>query len=105
MGTEENKRQKAILDYLRLSRGIFCWRQNNHATFDGKTWRRHTGMPGIPDIVGIMDDGRFLGIEVKSMKGVQSKAQKVFQSECDKRTAVYILARNVDDVMKALADE
>ena len=57
---------------------------------------------GMPDIVGVLPNGLFLGIEVKTATGRQSDAQKAFQSAVEDNGGVYILARSVDDVRTQL---
>ena len=53
----------------------------------------------MPDVLGILPDGRFLGIEVKSKNGKQSYYQRAFQDKCDRLGALYILAYSLDDVI------
>ena len=100
MSEYENHLTGSILQYLRL-KGIFCWRQNNHPVFDPKTkrYRSMNGIKGVPDILGVLPDGRALGIEVKSPKGKQSPDQIVFAEEYKERGAVYLVARQIDDVI------
>jgi len=64
---------------------------------------RGSGMPaGWPDLVVLLPDGRFFGIEVKAEKGRQSKAQKLMQQQFEDLGHTYILARSVDDVIDAM---
>ena len=100
--TEESKRVKAILDYLQYRR-VFAWRQNNIAVPSVDGFRSFVGMRGLPDIIGVLPGGVFLGIEVKSKTGRQSKHQKEFQKNLERLGGVYILARCVDDVEKGLS--
>lgn len=60
------------------------------------------GIPGQPDIFAIIQ-GRFVGIEVKTVVGKQSKDQKNWQRNCERAGGLYILARSVDDVRAALS--
>lgn len=55
-------------------------------------------MRGTADILGLLDDGTFLAVEVKSEKGRLSPEQKVFLSEVKLRGALAIVARSVEDV-------
>lgn len=57
------------------------------------------GLKGSPDIIGILDSGQWLGIEVKTGKAVQSTNQKDFQKMVVKYKGLYILARCVDDAV------
>lgn len=102
MAQAENVIQNAILEYLSI-RGIFCWRNNNQPTYDAKTKRYRAkskySLNGIPDILGILPDGRFLGIEVKTQTGRVSDAQKVFIATGLKNNALVFVARSVGDVI------
>jgi hypothetical protein len=85
------------LSYLRV-RGVFCYRNNTGAARAGNRFVSF-GFPGSPDIIGILGDGRFLGVECKSATGRQSEAQKEFERKATERGAVYIVARSVDDLI------
>jgi hypothetical protein len=62
------------------------------------------GVPGTPDICGVLaPQGRWLGIEVKSAEGRQRRDQQRFQRVITRFGGVYILARSVEDVDRALA--
>lgn len=57
------------------------------------------GLPGLPDIVGIMlPNGRAVGIEVKTATGRQRDTQVSFQKVFERFGGLYILARSTDDV-------
>jgi hypothetical protein len=99
MPNSESYIQKNILAYLSL-RNIWAWRSNNLAV----PGRRFIGEPGLPDIVGMLPGGRFLGIEVKTKTGKQSDDQKAFQARCEKEGGLYILARSLDDVMEVIGN-
>jgi len=60
------------------------------------------GLPGIPDIDGILADGRRLGVEVKWGKDRQSEEQAVCQRVYEERGAVYIIARAVEQCLDEL---
>ena len=59
-------------------------------------------MNGIPDII-IIKDGRFVGLEVKTKIGVQSKSQTEFQVLCELQNGLYFVVRSIDDTIHALA--
>jgi 5-methylcytosine-specific restriction endonuclease McrA len=63
---------------------------------DGHFYR--FGAPGSPDIICVVD-GRYVGIEVKALKGRQSDHQKEFQKNLE-AAGKYILAFDLDDVIK-----
>lgn len=96
---KESEIQSAICDYLAL-KGYFFWRCNNGGMFrDG----RHFALPkyarrGVPDII-LIQDGKFIGIEVKRATGYLSPDQKEFERECKEHGAVYFVARSIDDLV------
>lgn len=93
---------RKCLQYL-IIRGIFAWRQNTGAAKIGGRYVRF-GIKGQPDILGIMPDGRFLGIECKRPSGgKQSESQKWFQSQILANNGVYLLVRSVAGLQKGLA--
>lgn len=57
------------------------------------------GIPGLPDIDGILPDGRRLGVEVKWGKDRQSEEQAVCQEVFTKRGAVYVIARELEEAV------
>lgn len=69
---------KTCLALLR-AHGVFAWR-NNSGQFVGehKGKRRcvRFGLPGSPDILGVLPCGRFLGLEVKR-RGQRPRAEQV----------------------------
>lgn len=99
----EKELQNEILHYLHSS-DIFAWRQNTGAFRADKRFIR-MGFPGISDIIGILPDGRFLAIEVKSPKGKLTEYQKVFLSEIKANGGVAIIARSLHDVISTLKTE
>ncbi|WP_287602702.1 VRR-NUC domain-containing protein [Thiothrix sp.] len=103
----EHDIQKAILDYLaRCSRVAFAHRQNTGQTKyeDGHGETRYVryGWVGCSDIIGMLTDGRFLAIEVKSRTGRLSEEQAAFLDCVNAGGGVGIVARSVDDVIKGL---
>jgi hypothetical protein len=86
---------KNCLTYLRLKNHM-AWRNNT-----GRRGRISFGLRGSPDIIGIMPDGRFLGVECKVEGGTQSPEQADFQRHATERNALYIVARSLDDIIAA----
>ena len=54
--------------------------------------------PGLPDMQAVKD-GRTIYIEIKRPGGRQSAKQKKFQQELEAAGGIYIIAREVDDLM------
>lgn len=67
----------------------------------GAFWSAVTGgaysKPGDPDLIACFR-GRYIAIEAKTPRGVQSPIQKRRQREIMEAGGVYILARSVEDV-------
>jgi hypothetical protein len=83
---------------------IFMWRANTGAA-RSKNRKRFVrfNTDGTADFIGCLaPDGRFFAIECKSLNGVQSSDQIVFQGAMEQRGGLYILARCVEDVRRAL---
>jgi len=100
--------QKQILNFL-SAYGIFVFRVNTTGVFDPsrKVFRRLGGynLKGVADILGILPNGKFLAVEVKTEKGKQSVFQKNFQEQIEKNNGIYILARSIDDVRHLVNQE
>lgn len=121
----EKEIQLSIIKWLKSKR-IFCYRQNNQGRLrrvDAESWKMlGSETPGIPDIGGVLPDGRALYIEVKSAKwrppseeaierayrkamhnGKKDpyetyKHQREFQRRARESGAIVILARSLADV-------
>ena len=85
-------------------KGIFAWRNNTggYKTEDGSYIRY--GLKGSPDIIGILPDGRFLGVECKSGKNDIKGSQIDFKNKIESMNGVYVVAWSTDDLDKALRD-
>jgi hypothetical protein len=97
----EQKIQQQILLALG-ARADLCrlWRINagSALSFDGK--RALKGAPpGHSDLCGILVDGRWLGIEVKSAKGKQTKQQPRFETMVKRFGGVYLLVHSVEEAI------
>ena len=98
----EKETQQSILDYLHL-KGHFVWRNNTGAFKTERGGFYRIGMPGSPDILGVKkDDGKFIGIEVKSKGNKLTVLQKSFLDEINKRGGIGMVAYDLDTVMKIL---
>jgi len=82
--------------------GLFVWR-NNTGTLWANGQPVSFGTPGSPDILGILPDGRFFGVECKSITGKQSAKQKKFEQRVRDNNGVYILARCVAGLDEVIA--
>lgn len=91
--------QSQILEYLK-AQGIKCWPSDTNRRKPRKGHSKK--VVGVPDIVGYLPSGLFLGIEVKLPKGKSSPEQKTFITNANKANCVCFVARSVEDVKKAL---
>lgn len=98
---------KAILDYL-AARKILAWRQNCGAipaTYKGRQRFIRYGQPGQADICGILrPSGRYLAIEVKSVKGKVSDLQALHLDLVRSQGGVAGVCRSVEDVVELLRE-
>ena len=97
--------QDQIINYLKI-RNIFVWQNKTQGTFDPvKKIFRKPGkwhLNGVADILGVLPDGIFLAIEVKTKTGRLSPHQKQFIEKVRKENGIAFVARCVDDVSKNL---
>lgn len=117
MLAENTSREKYIQNEILRTFGtnpkIRLWRANVGAsTFLGPNGKQRVqfGVPGQADLTGIIPHpetghGVRLEIEVKSAVGRQRPEQANYQKMIEKFGGVYILARSVEDVFKALTEK
>lgn len=85
----------------------FFWKNASGGFFDGNTFRKHTSpfaINGTSDILGILQGGRFVALEVKD-KGKASKAQLVFIKKVKELGGVGGVVRSVCQVQEVLQKE
>ena len=99
----EKKTQKEILKYL-TEKGILHYRQNSGAIRTRGHFYKFCSINGISDIVCVYK-GRYIGIEVKDVKGKQNKDQLIFEENLKKAGGIYVLARELKDVKKIFENE
>lgn len=82
----------------------FFWKNTSGGFFDGKSFRRHASpyaIRGTSDILGILNGGRFVALEVKDKSGI-TEEQAVFIRKVVELGGVGACVRSLDDVRKAL---
>lgn len=80
----------------------WLWRNNVGAVRIGQRFVRF-GLKGSADLQGVLaPSGRAVFIEVKAARGKQSPEQVAFERMVTARGAIYVLAKSVDDVRRAL---
>jgi hypothetical protein len=111
-GTPEADLQRAVVTALRfaLPKGAIIHHCANEVTEAGPRGAKRqailTGMgihPGFADLM-ILCEGRVLFLELKSVKGRLSPAQKAFRDAMTAQGFGWALARSLDDALGALAD-
>lgn len=106
--TDENLIKRAICYWLKKNRpDIFFWVNDTLGIFDKKinAYRKNTDpfrIKGPSDILGILSDGRFLAVEVKTDKGRVSEDQAFFIAEVKRRGGIAFVARSIEDVQEGL---
>lgn len=104
--TRESDLKRAIRDYLTI-RGYQVYPVYNGAVYDPKIKRYRKGgtRPGVPDLYAIRPNICSIWIEVKSPGAKQRTEQIEFEQRIKGIPyCQYILARNLDDVIKALPE-
>ncbi len=96
----EHEIQSTILDRLKYLPKAFFWRENSGlmtAEYKGvkRMWR--AGIPGIADIMGILD-GYMVAIEVKRPGKKQSPDQLAFQRRLEACGGVYVVCSDATKI-------
>ena len=97
----ERQVQHAILREFGTRSDMRLWRANAGAARIGRRFIQF-GIPGQADLTGILTGGRRLEIEVKSATGRQAPDQRAFQALVERFGGLYVLARSVEDVRRAI---
>lgn len=98
--------QAQILSFLQFI-GVFAWRNQSTGVYDPsrKVFRRPMSkhqIKGVSDILGILPNGQFLAIEVKSATGYASPDQKAFIERIEANGGVSMIARSMVEVEQML---
>jgi hypothetical protein len=106
MGTQHNAIVNGIIlelgrkypNYLRV------WPNNTGALRDEHGRLVRFGLVGSADIFGVVKNGPFFAIEVKSGRDQQREAQKNFQTMIEAMGHVYVLARSIEEGVAILEE-
>jgi len=101
----ESSIEHLILNYLATSGAGFFWKNVTGGYFDGQRFRKQASpfaINGVSDIIGILKDGRFVALEVKTAKGRTSQAQDAFLSKARSLHAVCGVVRSPEDAFRVL---
>lgn len=90
--------------------GVFFWYNSSTGIFDPKSRRfRRNSSPfaikGTGDILGLLDNGTFISIEVKSAKGKPSEHQISFANKVREMGGIAIVAYSSMDFVKKFREE
>ncbi len=102
LANKESDVVKSCLQVLAM-KGIFAWRNNTGAVismYKGKKRFIKYGCKGSPDIIGIMPNGKFIGVECKKVGGKQSDDQRDFQSKVG--NGIYIVVESGSELLNYL---
>lgn len=95
----------ALVEVLKALRGstavAWCERMNSGAVRMGSRFVRF-GFRGCPDVLGQMEDGRMLAVEVKAAKGKLSPEQAAVLERVRTAGGVAFVARDLRDVRREL---
>lgn len=100
-GGNQRKEHDELVDKILVklsAMGIFCWPHPTGGAFRGKAFLKF-GLKGSSDIVAIMRNGMFWGIEVKTGDAEQEPDQKRFEGAVRRVNGHYTVARSVNDVI------
>jgi len=103
-GDRESAVVRQCLQWLHRRGALACRTNSGVLHLANGNWM-HTGVPGWPDITGLLPGGRFIGVECKARRGGrQSPDQARMEREIRGRNGIYVLARGVEDVEKGISD-
>jgi len=103
---KETQIQSIIIDYLSYLENqgkLFFQRTNNTAIYQENRYRRLAKgqKKGFPDII-LCYKGYFVGLEVKTDKGIQSIEQKELEETIKRNYGYYFIVRSLEDVKEVL---
>lgn len=102
MASTEKETQKSVMEYLKWKK-VFHFRVNSGAVvgeYKGNRRFFKFSTPGCPDIIAVIK-GKFVGLEIKDVKGKLNANQEAFKSELEKAGGKYLTVKSLDDVIKA----
>ncbi len=103
--TNDSKEAAALVEVLKALKAhpavSWCERMNTGAARIGARFVRF-GFKGCPDVLGQLNDGRLLGVEVKSPTGRLRPEQAFFLERIRCAGGVAFMARDCRDVMREL---
>lgn len=102
-GNKESKLQKLILDWLFVNR-YYAWRNYVGAVIRLEGAFSPNPAKGMPDIMGLMKNGRLFAIEVKKGQTSLTPTQKQRIIDLNAHGALAFVARDLETVIRTLKD-
>lgn len=105
--TPEGKVKASIKDYLNKLKAdgvLYWWSFQAVGAYNKNGDFYRSSIPGVSDIVGVINNGPFFAIEVKAGKNTTSAAQELFLFNIERLGHIAIVARSVEDVKKVLLE-
>ena len=103
--TNDSKEAAALVEVLKALNAhpavVWCERMNTGAARIGARFVRF-GFRGCPDVLGQLNDGRLLGVEVKGPTGRLRPEQAFFLERVRAAGGVAFMARDCRDVLREL---
>ena len=103
--TNDRPEADALIEVLKALRAhpavVWCERMNTGAARIGNRFVKF-GFTGCPDVLGQLNDGRLLGVEVKAPKGKLRTEQAFMLERIAGAGGVAFVARDCRDVFTAL---
>lgn len=93
-----------VLKALRTHPNVAWIERMNSGAFKISSRFVRFGFVGCPDLIGMMRNGRFIGVEVKSQKGRLRPEQAMFLELVRANGGIAFVARDCRDVFKYLED-
>lgn len=92
-----------VIRYLKSIGGI-GYRINVQGQWDSQLqkWRPSGMKRGLPDCIGLLPNGRFIGVEIKIGRDKMSEFQEMRRKEIINLNGLYIIARNLEDFITDL---
>ncbi len=104
--TNNRPESAALIEVLKALKShpsvVWCERMNSGAAKVGNRFIRF-GFTGCPDVLGQLDDGRVLAVEVKSPTGKLRPEQSIFLDRIKAAGGVAFVARDCRDVFRELS--
>lgn len=97
---KESDLVRACLAYLSVYMKDAVWRNNSGGTKTASGGFIKFGLTGSPDIMGILPDGKFLGVECKIGKNVQSPGQLKFEEMVQRNSGEYWLIYAITELIE-----